>query len=1282
MATGIPVFPNFSVHEPAVDTRWNKWCNRLDNLLVGLDIKDKKRKRALLLHYAGEEVNDVFDTLSDTGDDYDTAVQKLTEYFSPRKCTEYEVFKFHQAKQEHNETIDTFQTRLRKLSQNCDFADKDKEIKSQIVQGCLSSRLRRTALRQDISLDDLIKEARALELSEKHASEIESGAVNETNAVRHRHSHPKQKQHKSTTTYRQDVKRKQHNQKKKCRNCGYDFPHKPETKCPAEGKTCNYCNKRNHFEAVCRSKVKQPKYVRTVEDSDSDSDISSNYTFGLLCNKADEHVNSVHPSQPKINIKLNGYLMKILIDTGSSVNVIDENTYLQIKDKPKLTKTDTKIYAYGSTSVKILGKMQATFETNERITTAPVYVTQGKSGNLLSYNTSVDLQVIPRINSLQGDKVNDLCQKCTSVFTGLGKLRDTQIDLHIDPNIQPVSQPHRRIPFHLRTQVEIELKRLEDLDIIEKVDGPTDWVSPIVVAPKPKSKNNEIRICVDMRQPNQAIKRTRHIIPTIDDMIVDLNGAKFFSKLDLNKGYHQLELSEKSRNITTFTTHVGLRRYKRLSFGINSAAEIFQNTLRTALEGLEGVRNISDDIIVYGNTQEDHDKRLEATLKRLQEKRLTLNKSKCEFNQRQLEFFGYVFGEEGLSADPKKCETIKNTQPPTNVSEIRSFLAMTNYVSRFIPNYSTTTEPLRQLTKKNVKWHWDKEQQTSFDKLKAELSSKTVMSYFDPNKETQVIVDASPVGVAGIMLQEGKVICYASKSLTDVEKRYSQTERENLAIVWAIEHWHIYLFGHPFVLVTDAKALENIYSNPKSKPPARLERWRLRLQAYDFKVVYKPGQSNMSDYLSRHPDSSQNKTSRQYGLAEEYLTFITQHDVPKAMTLDEIVKETTKDNCLQTVIQNVKRDSWDKSYSNKTLDTFSRCKNELTVVSLENGEVLLHDTKLVIPAKLQNKVIAIAHEGHQGIVRTKQLLREKVYFPGIDKLVEEVCKSCIPCLASINKNVPEPLKMSKMPDYAFQEVSMDFCGPFPDGKYLLVLIDDYSRFPFVEILNSLSSKTVIPSLDKLFSIFGIPQTLKTDNGPPMNGNEFKLFMESMGIKHRKVTPLWPIANGECERFMRTLGKTIRASHTYNTSWKQDMYSFLRNYRATPHATTKHTPAELFFGRKIQTKLPQSPIKTKDQKKIHKQAKMEDKQQKNKIKTYADKRRRAQQSNLKVGDKVLVRQEKRNKFTSPFDPKPFKIIKKKGSMITAQRGDRQITRNSSYFKLVRHPSQLSETDETE
>ena len=215
----------------------------------------------------------------------------------------------------------------------------------------------------------------------------------------------------------------------------------------------------------------------------------------------------------------------------------------------------------------------------------------------------------------------------------------------------------------MRKKVEDELKRLEELDIIEKVDGPTPWVSPIVVAPKPKNPD-EIRICVDMRLPNKAVKRERHITPTIDDIIVELTGAKVFSKLDLNSGYHQVELSPESRYITTFTTHVGLRRYKRLIFSISSAAEKFQAIIRDSLDELQGVKNISDDIIIYGKDQAEHDLRLRKVFERLREKNITLNKGKCEFNRDKVEFFGYVFSKDGISADPKKINGIKNAEPP------------------------------------------------------------------------------------------------------------------------------------------------------------------------------------------------------------------------------------------------------------------------------------------------------------------------------------------------------------------------------------------------------------------------------------------------------------------------------------------------------------------------------------------------------------------------------------------------------------------------------------------
>ncbi|XP_053398170.1 uncharacterized protein K02A2.6-like [Mercenaria mercenaria] len=219
------------------------------------------------------------------------------------------------------------------------------------------------------------------------------------------------------------------------------------------------------------------------------------------------------------------------------------------------------------------------------------------------------------------------------------------------------------------------------------------------------------------------------------------------------------------------------------------------------------------------------------------------------------------------------------------------------------------------------------------------------------------------------------------------------------------------------------------------------------------------------------------------------------------------------------------------------------------------------------------------------------------------------CKSCIPCLAATKTNSSEPLNTSEMPEYTFQHVSLDFAGPFPNGKHLLVLTDEYSRFPVVKIINSTSSKTVILKLDSIFSEFRICEFLKSDNGPPMNGHDFAQFANYMGFKHRRITPLLPQANGECERFMRSIGKAIRASHAQGTSWKQDMYSYLRNYRATPHASTNISPAELFYERSINIKIPSVQIPSKGDK--HKKARQSDKKAKQKkMKSYADTRRNA------------------------------------------------------------------------
>ena len=244
--------------------------------------------------------------------------------------------------------------------------------------------------------------------------------------------------------------------------------------------------------------------------------------------------------------------------------------------------------------------------------------------------------------------------------------------------------------------------------------------------------------------------------------------------------------------------------------------------------------------------------------KRFSSRGLTLNKEKCEFSKDKLTFFGFVFSANGISPDPLKVEAIKNAPAPTTQSSLRSFLGMATYCSKFIANFSDITQPLRELTRKDAKFHWAKDHERAFNAVKATLTSDTVMSYFDPLKETELTTDASPFGLSAILAQytpgqaDRNIVAYISRSLSDVECRYSQTEKEALAIVWAMEKLYLYLSGGHFTLITDCKPIEMILNNPASKPPAHIARWYLCIQEFDFTVQHIKGTENPSDFLSRH----------------------------------------------------------------------------------------------------------------------------------------------------------------------------------------------------------------------------------------------------------------------------------------------------------------------------------------------------------------------------------------------------------------------------------------------
>jgi len=512
-----PLPPFDPVGDPtSLSQRWKSWKRRFETYLVALDVKDDKQKRALLLYQAGQETQEIFDTLTETGENYETALAKLDEYFLPKKNVDYETFQFRQAKQKSDETVEQFVTRLRKLAVNCEFSALDKELKSAVIQNCSSKRLRRFALREDdMTLEKILSKARAIEASETQAKGMEDSvaqsSVNPLESVKHIRSgqHP-----------RRPAQSRPQPKTNQCRQCGLSWPH-TKSPCPARGKTCNSCGKPNHFAKMCltgrktapahgqrgpkrtapnrRSQLNQVSTAPKQQEEESSSDDEYIFTLGREPGKM---------KVPETNVEINGVKMKMMIDTGASTDILDEAAFQKMNQTQpiKLTEDTCRMFAYGSQSqLRVLGKFDANIRANGKQVTSTVHILQGTHGSPLSFATANELGLVDiKVNNVTTH--SNVIEQYPTVFQGIGKLKDCEVKLHIDKSVPPVAQSARRIPFHLRKKVSAELKKLEQEGIIEKVEGPTPWVSPLVVIPK---KNRDVRLCVDMRMPNQAIQRER-----------------------------------------------------------------------------------------------------------------------------------------------------------------------------------------------------------------------------------------------------------------------------------------------------------------------------------------------------------------------------------------------------------------------------------------------------------------------------------------------------------------------------------------------------------------------------------------------------------------------------------------------------------------------------------------------------------------------------------------------------------------------------------------------------
>ncbi|KAK3892151.1 hypothetical protein Pcinc_003987 [Petrolisthes cinctipes] len=501
----------------------------------------------------------------------------------------------------------------------------------------------------------------------------------------------------------------------------------------------------------------------------------------------------------------------------------------------------------------------------------------------------------------------------------------------------------------------------------------------------------------------------------VEQLLSEVNGAKKFSKVDLNSYYHQIKLTPESRGITTFLCDSGVYRYKVLVMGITSAVEEGQRLLQQILQKCPNCWNGADDILIWGKDIEEHD-----------------------------------------------CQGV--------------------------------------------------------GQLKDAVLHNEALMHFHPQLQTSLIVDVSPVGLGAILCQNHqgvlKPVSYASRTLTNVERRYCQLEKEALAIEWACEKFHLYLYGKEFFIMTDNQALTIIFS-PKGKPSAHVIRWILRMQQYDCK-----GSENPADILSRQPLKYHREVSTEEKLAEGFVNHILANNFPKAMTLSEIVEESKDDPTLRAVEEAIGTNDW----ANKVTEPFKHVRSELTT---KRG-VIVRGSRIVIPRNLQQHTLQRACETHVGMLETKALLQAKVWWPNMDKDVEEAIKRCVPCASLYPRKQANPVNMTTMKG-PWEVIHIDICGPFPSGDYVIGIVDAGSRWLEAFIINSTDTRDVFAH--KVFQQL-LYQTMDHSSDP----KKLAIFAIEWEMRHQKVTPYHPQANREVERFFSTMLKAIRAVNTEEIDW--------------------------------------------------------------------------------------------------------------------------------------------------
>ncbi len=738
--------------------------------------------------------------------------------------------------------------------------------------------------------------------------------------------------------------------------------------------------------------------------------------------------------------------------------------------------------------------------------------------------------------------------------------KDEIVSLKLKDDAVPKQFPPRKVPLALQEPAQAQLAEMLRDGVIERVTEPSAWCHPMQIAYKPDGR---LRICMDPRYLNKFLERAIYPFPSLDQVFSSVKGAKVFSKIDLTWGFWNLRLDEESAKLCTFVTPWGVFRYRRLPFGVSPAPEVFHRVIADVLQGLPGVIHYVDDVLVFGKTMAEHDKRLREVLTRLRRAGFAISDAKCAFRKPAVVFLGHLISGEEIRPDPAKVSVLKSMKPPTNITEHRGLMGFVNFLAQYLPHYSSLTEPLRRLQSSKSHFRWTEDQQKSFELLKDLFAKEPCLVPFDQSLPLSLATDASATGLGAVLLQQGRPVMYTARSLTGAETRYSTIEKELLAVVFALRRCHFYTFGRPVTILTDHRSLLGLMEADLEQMTPQLRRFVERLFPYDLTWQHIPGKDNfIPDYLSRMapvpPVPADIAEALTFDAADARFTRLLLGGGP---FYEEMASRSLDDPVFAFLRKGV-QEGWPRR-APASLPAVSSYWPMRFRLRVSGPFLVLDDDRVCVPVVLRARALELLHLGHPGVNGMRDKARRVIYWPGWSADVARHVQGCVPCAAQASAPPRPAYFWEEPPAFPGDHVAADHFA-FESECYL-VMLDVFSGFPFLYRCASPSATSLLQAAQAVFLQTGLPRVFSSDGGPAFVSTTFQNFLQACGVRHRCSSPQYAQSNGAAERAVRTL-KVLRAKCT--TPF--DLFQSLLEMQNTPRGPCRLSPADVFLGRSQRT----------------------------------------------------------------------------------------------------------------